>query len=103
MHATCRSRQRAAWINSCVPGHPHPTELLTWDIPWARATHEVAIAVQVMEGQRPEEPPAGALPGGGFRDLAAYTALMRRCWAQEPRARPASFAEVLAALRRLEC
>ena len=29
--------------------------------------------------------------------------LTRACWAQEPAARPASFAEVLAALRSLQC
>ena len=63
----------------------------------------MAIGFKVMEGQRPEVPPTGALPGGGFRDLAAYVALVRACWAQEPAARPASFAEVLAGLRSLQC
>ena len=61
----------------------------------------MAIGLQIMEGQRPEVPPTTALPGGGFGDLPAYAALMRACWAQEPGARPASFAEVLAALRSL--
>ena len=72
------------------------------DIPWARTRLEVIFS-QVLQGQRPEVPPSGALPGGGFRDLPAYAALMRACWAQEPAARPASFAEVLAALRSLQC
>ena len=56
-----------------------------------------------MKGERLEVPPTSALPGGGFRGLEAYTALMRACWAQGPGDRPASFALVLAALRRLEC
>ena len=63
----------------------------------------MAIGFKVMEGQRPEVPPSSALPGGGFRGLPAYMALMKRCWAQEPGARPASFAEVLAALRSVQC
>ena len=56
-----------------------------------------------MEGRRPDVPPFDALPGGVFEGLPAYVALMRACWAQDPGDRPASFAEVLAALRRLDC
>ena len=78
-------------------------ELLTLDIPWGGESPARIIYLTTVDQSRPAVPPAIALPGGGFRDLPAYTALMRACWAQEPGARPASFAEVLAALRRLEC
>ncbi len=58
------------------------------------------IVPRVLKGERPEVPPRGELPGPGaaaFRGLDNYLALMRRCWAAEPSARPA-FGEVVTAL-----
>ena len=49
-------------------------------------------------GGRPGVPPPAALPGGGFAELDAYVALMKRCWAQNPYDRP-SFAELVPELR----
>ena len=72
-----------------------------WDIPWA-TEQGYRIMLMVMKGDRLEVPPPAKLPGGGFKGLPAYTALMERCWAQAPEDRPASFAEVIAELRALK-
>ena len=56
----------------------------------------------VVGGKRLEVPPLSDLPGGGFKGLPQYTALMERCWAQEPKDRPGSFAEIIAELRKLK-
>lgn len=41
------------------------------------------VVALVTEGQqRPEIPPADALPGRGFAGYEDYCALMRDCWAQ---------------------
>ena len=54
----------------------------------------------MVQGASLEVPPAGELPGGGgFPGLGPYLALMRRCWDKDPARRPASFAEIIAALR----
>ena len=55
----------------------------------------------MREGERPALPAdAAALPGGTFPGLPAYVALLQRCWAQEPQARP-SFDDIVAQLRAL--
>ena len=77
-------------------------ELMVWESPW-RGYNVFRIQSMVVAGQRLEVPAADALPGDEFRDLPAYTALMRRCWAQEPGDRPKDCGVVLDALRRLRC
>lgn len=54
------------------------------------------------KGERPEVPSdaPGALLGGTFPGFPAYCALMRRCWAEEPAARP-GFEDIIAGLRTL--
>ena len=54
----------------------------------------------VSSGERLAVPAPEALPGRAPEPAAyeAYTALMRRCWAQRPEERP-SFAEVIGDLR----
>lgn len=44
--------------------------------------------VAVDREERPDVPPAGALPGGAFVGLQHYLRLMRACWAQLPHERP---------------
>jgi len=39
-----------------------------------------------------------ALPGGSFPGMPEYLALMKRCWAEEPRQRPAFLNEVISDL-----
>ena len=55
----------------------------------------------MTEGGRLEVPARAALPGpddATFAGLDDYVALMRRCWAHAPEARP-TFSEVIGALR----
>jgi serine/threonine protein kinase len=59
------------------------------------------VVTIVTEGGRLEVPARGELPGpddATFAGLDDYVALMRRCWAHAPEARP-GFAEVIGALR----
>ena len=93
----------------CLTGRftPRPAELMACDIPWAAESEKggqsgFRIMTMVMEGKRLEVPPASALPGGGFKGLPDYVKLMERCWAQAPEDRPASFAEVIAELRKIK-
>lgn len=75
-------------------------ELLSWDIPWA-SSNVFLVPGLVTAGRRLALPPRDALPGPASADwpgLGAYIALMERCWAQEPGARP-SMAEVAAVLK----
>ncbi|KAI7836153.1 hypothetical protein COHA_009983 [Chlorella ohadii] len=74
-------------------------ELLTWGIPWEdrnafQLVHMVSggerLAVPAREGV------AGAAPDPEL--YAAYVALIRRCWAQQPEQRP-GFAEIIQDLR----
>ena len=61
------------------------------------------IQEALRNGERPETPDVGALPGNAaaFSGLARYRALLERCWAQEPESRP-SFSEVIDTLEELE-
>ena len=76
-------------------------ELATCEIPWG-GEQTYRIFMLVVQGDRPAVPAAGQLPGGAFPGYPRYEALIRRCWAQEPAERPASFGEVLAELRALQ-
>ncbi len=60
------------------------------------------IIVAIAERRQRPEIPADleALPGGSFAGMPEYLALMKRCWAEEPRQRPA-FDEVISDLRNL--
>lgn len=78
-------------------------ELLVGAFPWGGAERS-AIRTTVLAGGRLAVPAPEDLPGGvataGFAGLPRYLALMRCCWAQEPRERPdfGEVAEELAAL-----
>ena len=72
------------------------------ELPWGKEPTFRIMTMVAMEGASLEVPPEAELPGGGFAGLAAYTAIMRRCWAQDPAERPASFAAVLADLRAIQ-
>ncbi len=62
------------------------------------ATACLQVAKAVIDGSRPEFPPAGQLPGGGFEGWEAYVDLVRRCWAENPQDRP-GFTQIIADLR----
>lgn len=67
-------------------------ELLEWKLPWCDGA-VFAIALAVSKGNRPPIPAAAVLPGPADGQpspaaLAAYVALMQRCWAQDPAQRP---------------
>lgn len=75
-------------------------ELLTWQMPW-EGRNGFHVVHAVCEGERLALPSRESLPGASPPDpasLAAYVALMRRCWAQDPAARP-NFASISADLR----
>ncbi len=77
-------------------------EVAACALPWAFANPWVIVR-EVVNGRRPALPPPGSLPGLGAAPppgFPAYHALMERCWAQAPAARP-SFAEIVAALEAL--
>ena len=82
-------------------------ELLTWRVPWYN-DNMFSIQSRVQNGERPPVPPLERLPGppgdvAAFQasgGLDRYLALMARCWAQDPAARP-SFAEVHAELQEM--
>jgi len=64
---------------------------------------KLQIQADILRGKRLALPPRAQLPGSGaaeFDGFDAYVALMERCWAQEPEARPA-FGQVAEALRAL--
>ncbi len=71
-------------------------ELLALKLPWLDV-NAYTIPTKVLAGQRPAMP--AVLPGPPAL-LAKYVALMNKCWAQEPAARP-GFKEIVGALR--EC
>ncbi len=54
----------------------------------------------VTEGKRLQIPERAALPpaSAGFDGLGLYEDLIRKCWAEDPKARP-TFTEVIAYLR----
>jgi len=77
-------------------------EILVWDIPWLITT-PWNIMRAVTGGERLEIPDKKDLPGPDtkeFKGLDGYVALMERCWAQDPAARP-NFSEVIIELRKL--
>lgn len=72
---------------------------VTWEQPYSSVNLYEVVSL-VNNGGRPEVPAPAALRGGAFPGLPAYTALLRRCWAQNPYDRP-SFAELVPELRAL--
>ncbi|KAL4517811.1 hypothetical protein Ndes2437B_g03932 [Nannochloris sp. 'desiccata'] len=77
-------------------------ELLTWKLPWSDTPTVWNIVGNVLKGGRPALPPRAELPGLKPSDnLDAYTALIQRCWAQEPSARP-DFNSIASELRALQ-
>jgi len=70
--------------------------------PRRRAARAQIMCAISEKGERPEAPSEapGALAGGAFPGFPAYCALMRRCWAEDPGARP-PFEAVIAELRTL--
>jgi hypothetical protein len=72
-------------------------ELLAWELPWPRENPYRIIAL-VTGGARPPVPAADDLHAGPLACYAEYAALMARCWAQEPEARP-EMGEVATLLR----
>ncbi|KAI3432701.1 hypothetical protein D9Q98_004244 [Chlorella vulgaris] len=85
-------------------------ELLTWKEPWHDVTNPAQIMVKVLVHQkRPEIPAIEAVPGADTpqvtRVVDAFVALMRRCWDQDPNARPAfkAVAEQLSQLEASAC
>lgn len=87
----------------CAPcvGCPAPRQLqaqvLTWELPWG-ATNPWVLVGHVMAGGRLEVPPATGADTRAFSGLGGYVALMQRCWAQAPEARP-SFDDVVVQLK----
>eukprot|EP00884_Botryococcus_braunii_P018261 jgi/Botrbrau1/5118/Bobra.0128s0026.1 len=76
-------------------------ELLTWELPWEdMGTFQIIVAIAERR-QRPEIPanPAST-PGGSFSGISEYIALIKRCWAEDPRQRPL-FDQVIGDLRQL--
>ncbi|PRW61477.1 Serine threonine- kinase CTR1 isoform B [Chlorella sorokiniana] len=74
-------------------------ELLAWRLPFVGLS-PFQIRRKVLDGGRPEVPPLTELPGpdnDAFATFDDYCQLMRECWAQDPRRRPA-FAEIVARL-----
>ncbi|KAL4448086.1 hypothetical protein ABPG75_005305 [Micractinium tetrahymenae] len=62
--------------------------LLTWQLPW-RGLTPFQVRRAVLDGRRPEVPPALPVSGAEqFAGLEAYCQLMRDCWAHEPTERP---------------
>lgn len=82
-----------------TPAPPTSPPAVTWEQPWAAVGAWEVVSV-VNNGGRPEIPAPRDLRGGAFPGLPAYTALLRRCWAQNPYDRP-SFAELVPELRAL--
>ncbi|KAI3432711.1 hypothetical protein D9Q98_004254 [Chlorella vulgaris] len=81
-------------------------ELLTWKEPWHDVTNPAQIMVKVLVHQkRPEVPAIEAVPGADTPQVTGmvdgFVALMRRCWDQDPSARPA-FKTVAEQLSQLE-
>eukprot|EP00884_Botryococcus_braunii_P001864 jgi/Botrbrau1/11679/Bobra.0195s0010.1 len=80
-------------------------QMLVWQEPWhALAHYEIVVAV-MARGERPVVPAdLFTLPGGTFHAMEQYLGLMRRCWSENPEARP-SFTNIIKCLRRLseEC
>ncbi|KAK9845513.1 hypothetical protein WJX81_008391 [Elliptochloris bilobata] len=77
-------------------------ELAVWQLPWEDLGPFQIMCAISEKGERPEVPSEapGALPGGTFPGFLAYCALMRRCWGEDPAARP-SFEAIIAELRSL--
>ncbi|KAK9837125.1 hypothetical protein WJX81_004755 [Elliptochloris bilobata] len=77
-------------------------EVLTCLLPWGNCSPWQVVINVTKRGKRPDVPPAAELVGPRF-DLAAmscYVALMKRCWTENPAARP-DFGEIACALRTL--
>ncbi|KAL4422378.1 hypothetical protein ABPG75_008575 [Micractinium tetrahymenae] len=81
-------------------------ELLALTLPWGNRANTWQVAKWVMDGARPEVPPAGQVPGlpgpaaPPPEQYAAYTRLLARCWHQDPAQRP-EFSEIVPRLREL--
>ncbi|KAI8472913.1 MAG: hypothetical protein J3K34DRAFT_502100 [Monoraphidium minutum] len=76
-------------------------ELLTWEEPWDREQlNSYQIMTALSQGQRPEVPPAGEMPGqlGPAAAAADFVRLMEECWDGVPSARP-TFQDVICRLK----
>lgn len=98
--------EACATARSCIPTITTAPSLCRHEHVSA-APRRRAPCAQIMcaiseKGERPEAPSEapGALAGGAFPGFPAYCALMRRCWAEDPDARP-PFEAVIAELRTL--
>jgi hypothetical protein len=66
-------------------------ELLTWELPFQNMSVLQIMLNITQQNARPPVPDqygASALPGGTFSGYDEYVGLMRRCWAEDPEARP---------------
>lgn len=78
-------------------------ELMTWELPWG-TSNPWGIVGALSRGERLEIPPPRALPGphsATWPHLLQYIALLKRCWAQDPAARP-DFKQIMAELREMD-
>eukprot|EP00898_Chlorokybus_atmophyticus_P001190 jgi/Chlat1/2071/Chrsp17S02771 len=74
-------------------------ELLTLEVPWGEFSNNWQIMHAVAEQQDRLTIPTTCEPA--FRGLPAYSALIRACWARNPRARP-TFDAIVAALKKIQ-
>ncbi|PSC73896.1 Serine threonine-kinase CTR1 isoform A [Micractinium conductrix] len=78
-------------------------ELLTWELPFLDLSNFQIMLAVTQQGQRPaikDQWGAAQYPGGTFIGYNEYVALMQRCWADDPAARP-TFEQIIADLRRI--
>jgi len=75
-------------------------EVLTCLLPWGSCSPWQVVVAVTEHGRRPEVPPDAELLAPPLEPAAkaCYLALMRRCWATDPAARP-SFGEAASALQ----
>lgn len=76
-------------------------QLLTWEVPFEKeGKNAFQLVFMVASGSRLQLPPLEAVAGAAPDPAAyaAFTSLIRRCWAQEPAERPA-FEEIIQELR----
>ncbi|KAL4422385.1 hypothetical protein ABPG75_008582 [Micractinium tetrahymenae] len=77
-------------------------ELLTWELPFIELTNFQIMMAVTQQGKRPavkDQWGAAQYPGGTFVAYEEYVALMQRCWADNPEARP-TFEQVIVDLRK---
>lgn len=75
-------------------------ELLTWQSPWELESRDRwVVCRKILDGERLAFPSVEELPPTG-QGLDDYIALVKKCWLDEPTARP-SFAQIVPELREL--